>query len=115
MRGQAILGCTLHKRQAVSREDGSTWSAVITLVKWDSDVEIIEMVYRPGTDNSEEIDIVRHSLESVRAESVRAEYERGEYRYYGGEEDHQARKGRALPPSMKIFRDRLSSRRAARW
>jgi hypothetical protein len=54
-----------------------------------SDVEIIEMVYRPGTDNSEEIAIVRRSL---------AEYERGEYRYHGGEEDYQARKGRLSLP-----------------
>jgi hypothetical protein len=53
------------------------------------DVEIIEMVYQPGADNSEEIAVVRRSLESVRGE-----YDRGEYRYHGDEEDCQARKGR---------------------
>jgi hypothetical protein len=58
-----------------------------------SDVEIIEMVYRAwhgqfGGD--------RHRPPLV--ESVRAEYERGEYRYHGGEEDYQARKGRLSLP-----------------
>jgi hypothetical protein len=47
----------------------------------------------PGTDNSEEIAIVRRSLESAGAK-----YERGEYRYSGSEEDYQARKGRLSLP-----------------
>jgi hypothetical protein len=47
------------------------------------------MVYQPGTDNSEEIAVVRRSLESVLAE-----YDRSEYRYHGDQEDCQARKGR---------------------
>jgi hypothetical protein len=46
-----------------------------------------------GADNSEEIAIVRRSLESVGAK-----YERGEYRYSGSEEDYQARKGRLSLP-----------------
>jgi hypothetical protein len=70
-RSPDILCYTLHKRHAV-RDDGSMWPAVITLLNRTSDVEIIEMVYRLGTDNSEEIAIVRRSLESVRAEYERA-------------------------------------------
>jgi hypothetical protein len=46
------------------------------------DVEITEMVYQPGADNSEEIAVVRRSLESVRAE-----YDRGEYRNHGDRPD----------------------------
>lgn len=93
LRSPVILDHTLQKRQAVSRDDGSTWPAVITLVEWDQRRRDYRNGLPAGTDNSEKIAIVRRSLESIRAE-----YERGEYHYPGGEADYQARKGRLSLP-----------------
>lgn len=62
-------------------------------------VEILEKVYRPGVDHSDEIALLRRSLQAVRRE-----FDGGDYSYPGGEEEYSTRVA-GLSERLRVLAD----------